>query len=119
MLRRVTYYINDHESYRKILLAEGVSESAADDILSGLPEPFTCLYTLESSGGRFPDRYELKDIDGNKMNMNDLNGYQRGVVLVNAQRHFAGNKTNMYGIMAVMEVNIWPDAEDADRKSLG
>ena len=100
-MRRVTYYINDHE-YMKKDWADKVDD--IESILSGLPAPFACIYTLSGDeDSAFFDHYELKDVLGNKMDINSLNGYQRGVILCNAQRHYAGCDTDMFGIMCFKE----------------
>lgn len=98
--RRVTYHINDHESLRMMYAgAEGL-----EGILESLPPPFICTYTLiGDSGNMYPDRYELRDEEGNKININSLNGYQKGVVLDNAKRHYSGMNDDMYGIMSYTE----------------
>lgn len=102
-MRKVTYYINDHEYMRR----QWAGVENLETILSGLPEPFACVYTLIGQDGqRFYEQFRLTDVMGRPMNINDLNGYQRGVVLVAAQRHFEGLDSDMFGIMDFEEETI-------------
>lgn len=80
-MRKVTYTIDDLEYFRELYKgAENLEE-----ILSAIT-PFRCEYTL--IGEDYERKYLLLDPDGNKLNINDLNGYQKGVVLCDCQRHF-------------------------------
>lgn len=54
-------------------------------------ESFRVIYTLYGEGKNV-DRYDLTDYDGNKIHMNDLNGYEKGVVLNDCYAYFTGGK---------------------------
>ena len=68
-----------------------MSELQFNDIF-GNEEPFKCIYVLYGEKKECPDRYELTDLNGNKININDLNGYQKGVVLNDCWAYFTGGK---------------------------
>ena len=62
---------------------------------------------IDENNGNSYDRFELTDFEGNKININDLNGYQRGVVLESCVRHFTGKEpddNNGYMFESVEEV---------------
>ena len=87
-MREVTYYINDHEFMRELYK----DAPNLDSIMSGLSDPFVCVYTLKGLiVPGYPTTeysfYELKDVVGRKIDMDDLNGYQRGIILRDCQRH--------------------------------
>lgn len=103
-MREVTYYINDHEYMRELYKEAG----NLDDIMSGLPDPFVCVYTLKAvvtSGQPVMGHnyYDLTDIMGRKINMEDLNGYQRGIILCDCQKHFDGKQDNPFGVVKIEE----------------
>ena len=86
-MRKVIFTINDLEWMRKYykLTEEQFSEMFKDQ------ESFKCIYTLYGEG-KIVDRYELTDYDGNKIHMDELNGYQKGVVLNDCYAYFVGGK---------------------------
>lgn len=87
-MRKVTFTINDLEWFRKFYK---MSDAQFKDIFDN-QESFKCTYTLYGEGKKYPDRYELTDFDGNKISINDLNGYQKGVVLNDCCAYFTGGK---------------------------
>lgn len=91
-MRKVSYYIDDVEYLRRSFKEEnpGLTQEEVDRILAGV-NGFKAVYTIIGNV-RQPDRYELVDENGHKMNINDLNGYQRGVVLGDCIAHFTGRK---------------------------
>lgn len=87
-MRKVTFIINDLKWMRKFYK---LSDEQFNDMFKN-QKPFKCIYTLYGEGNKSPDRYELTDYDGNNININDLNGYQRGVVLNDCMAYFTGGK---------------------------
>ena len=63
-MRRVTYLIDDKKGFSK-----NIDEERLETI-----EGFKVYYTLEEKGNDI--HYCLEDMNGNKLNINDLNGYQ-------------------------------------------
>ena len=91
-MRKVTYIIDDLEYFKK--LYEG--ENNLEEILNAI-NPFRCEYTL--IGEEYESEYLSMDAEGNKLNIDDLNGYQKGVVLADCQRHFQGKPLDSGGKM--------------------
>lgn len=89
-MRKVIFKINDQEYFRKEFEKDGCTGKQADGILKGLNN-FKAIYTLYGNGNNV-DRYELTEYDGNKININDLNGYEKGVVLNDCYSYFVGGK---------------------------
>ena len=52
---------------------------------------FKVIFTLYGNG-KTVDRHELTDFNGNKKNINDLNGYEKGVILNDCYAYFEGRK---------------------------
>lgn len=87
-MRKVIFTINDLEWFRKFYK---MSDSQFKDIFAD-QKPFKCIYTLYGEMEKHPDRYELTDFDGNKISIDNLNGYQKGVVLNDCWAYFIGGK---------------------------
>lgn len=74
-------------------------------------EPFKCIYILYGDKKQ-PEKYELTDFDGNKININALNGYQKGVVLNDCYAYFTGGRYHSEtgepcGVVEVKEEILW------------
>ena len=89
-MRKVIFTIDDVEYFKRMLQKQNVTEEAQKDILDNLNQ-FKAIYTLYGEGKNV-DRYTLTDHDVNKVNLNDLNGYQKGVVLNDCMAYFNGGK---------------------------
>ncbi len=89
-MRKVIFKINNKEYFRKELEKDGCTEKQAENILKDIKN-FKAIYTLYGNGEN-ADRYTLTDYDGNKININDLNGYEKGVVLNDCFAYFTGGK---------------------------
>ena len=103
-MRKVTFTINDLEWFRKFYK---MSDAQFKDIFAD-QESFKCIYTLYGEGKKYPSKYELTDFDGNKISINDLNGYQKGVVLNDCWAYFMGKKyysdtKEPYGVVDIKE----------------
>jgi len=88
---KIIYHIDDVAYLRAQIAASDVPEEKLDDLFADL-ETFRAVYTLSAprrAHGTCPDHYTLTDEEGNKININDLNGYQRGCILSACQSHFA------------------------------
>lgn len=90
-MRKVIFKIDDLEYFKKELEKADCKEQV-DGILKEMKD-FKAIYTLYGNGKEV-DRYELTDHDGNKISINDLNGYEKGVVLNDCFAYFTGNKYN-------------------------
>lgn len=89
-MRKVIFKIDDKEYFRRELEKENVPNDIKEEILNSV-KGFKSIYTLYGNKKQV-DRYELTDYDGNKININDLNGYERGVVLNDCYAYFVGRK---------------------------
>ena len=89
-MRKVIFTIDDVEYFKRMLQKQNVTEEAQKDILENINQ-FKVIYTLYGEGKNV-DRYTLTDFDGNKVSLNDLNGYQKGVVLNDCMAYFNGGK---------------------------
>ena len=105
-MRKVIFKIDDKEYFRRELEKDNCIGKQADNILKGLGN-FKAIYTLYGEGNNV-DRYELTDYDGNKININDLNGYEKGVVLNDCYAYFTGgnyhsNASQPCGVEEIVE----------------
>lgn len=89
-MRKVIFKIDDQEFFRKEFEKDVCTGKQADDFLKGVGN-FKAIYTLYGEGKNV-NRYELTEYDGNKININDLNGYEKGVVLNDCYAYFTGGK---------------------------
>lgn len=89
-MRKVIFKIDDKEYFKRDLKRQNCTEEQTEDILKELNN-FKAIYTLYGNKKQV-DRYELTDYDGNKININDLNGYEKGVVLNDCYAYFVGEK---------------------------
>lgn len=54
-------------------------------------ESFRAVYTLYGNGHN-AERYELSDQDGNKIALDSLNGYEKGIIIADCYDYFSGGK---------------------------
>lgn len=106
-MRKVIFKINDQDYFRKEFEKDGCTRKQTDDLLKGVGN-FKAIYTLYGEGKNV-NRYELTDYDENKININDLNGYEKGVVLNDCYAYFTGgkyhcNEDKPCGVVEIIEV---------------
>ena len=89
-MRKVIFKIDDFEFFKKLFKKRNLTEEEQNDILGGITQ-FKAIYTLYGKEKNI-DRYALTDHNGNEINLNDLNGYQKGVVLNDCKEYFNGGK---------------------------
>lgn len=95
--RKVVYTIDDRCYMINELKRENpsLSTKAIADIVDDV-KPFRVTFTLYGNG-RTTKRYELVNSDTNTvMNINDLNGYERGVIINDCYTHFEGRDREGY-----------------------
>lgn len=105
-MRKVIFKIDDQEYFRRQLEKKNCTEEQIKNILKGIGN-FKAIYTLYGDGKNV-DRYTLTNHDGNKININDLNGYEKGVVLNDCYTYFVGGKyysnaENPCGVVEIVE----------------
>ena len=108
-MRKVIFKIDDQEYFRRELEKENCTGKQTENILKGIGI-FKAIYTLYGTGKQV-DRYELTDYKGNKININDLNGYEKGVVLNDCYTYFTGgryfnNADKPSGVVNIIEEEI-------------
>ena len=86
-MRKVIFTIDDLKYFKR---NNNLTDMQAREIF-GDKESFKVIYVLYGNENNV-DRYELTDHNGNKVNLNHLNGYQRGVVLNDCMAYFNGGK---------------------------
>lgn len=108
-MRKVIFKIDDKEYFRRELEKENCTEQQVEDILKNIGN-FKAIYTLYGEGKNV-NRYELTDHNGNRININDLNGYEKGVVLNDCCAYFTGGKYHSdtdkpCGVVEIIEEEI-------------
>lgn len=106
-MKKVTFYIDDLEyMIRDIQSSAEITRESAERICEPLAPSFRARFTLKGDSTT-PESYELYDENGNEMSINDLNGYQRGVVLGDCYRYYEGFKPSFgdepYGVIKIEE----------------
>ena len=106
-MRKVIFTIDDNAYFKKLLNEQNVTEEKQKDILDNLNQ-FKAIYTLYGVG-KTVDIYTLTDFDGNKISLNDLNGYEKGVILNDCYNYFVGgkyhsNSTEPHGVINIQDI---------------
>ena len=100
-MRKVTYHIDDIEYLRE-------KYSVPEEILESIDNGFVAILTFIGEG-MFPDKYIMTNKDGTPININSLNGYQKGCIYNDCYSHFCGmkeysiNKSEPWGVMKIEE----------------
>lgn len=106
-MRKVVFTIDDMAWFKKTY---NLSEEQMKDIF-GDKESFKATYILYGKE-KTPDRYKLVDVNGKKININDLNGYQKGVVLNDCMAYFTGGEYHGRGDEPCGVIKIEETMED-------
>lgn len=107
-MRKITFIIDDMESMKELYKNE-LTAKQFDEIMKD-QKPFKAIFSI--TGDKYPDRYELSDMEGNKLNTNDLNGYQRGCIINDCYSYFENKcgycfQTKMpFGVINIKECNV-------------
>lgn len=107
-MRKITFIIDDMASMKELYRSDLTGEKF-DEIMKD-QKPFRVIFSV--IGDKCPDRYELSDMDGNKLNINDLNGYQKGCIIGDCYSYFE-SKSNYcfqtgkpFGVVDITECEI-------------
>ena len=109
-MRKVTFVIDDIEFFKKEYAGK-LSKKDFMEIFKNT-NSFQAIYTLiGKENSKTPDRYELTDLDGNKMQLNELNDYQKCVVLADCWTYYTGEHyfsgtQKPYGVIKITEEKI-------------
>lgn len=88
-MRKITFKIDDEEFFKQEY-KDYLTEEQWKEFFKGT-NPFKAIYVL-MGGEKCPNKYELTDFDGNNLNLNNLNSYQKGVILNDCMVYFTGGK---------------------------
>lgn len=105
-MRKVTFYIDDLEYFRK---AYNLTDEQMKNIFPD-KDSFKIIYTVFGEG-RYIDRSILTDYNGQKIDRNTLNGFQRGIILNDCLAYFEGgryanNANEPCGVVRIVEENV-------------
>jgi energy-converting hydrogenase A subunit M len=106
-MRKVIFCIDDLKYLDNLMIAENIDQEERKNILMGL-DSFKAIYTLYGTNNS-PDRYTLTDVDGKKILLCNLNGYQKGVILNDCMSYFCGgsyheNGEGPFGVVNIQEL---------------
>lgn len=107
-MRKVTFIIDDLESMKE-LYWNNLTAKKFDEIMKD-QKPFKATFSV--IGNKYPDRYELIDTKGNKLTINDLNGYQRGCIINDCYSYFEGKNNycfqteKPFGVIKIQESEV-------------
>lgn len=101
--RKVTFTIDDLQCLRNEWKKNKLTDKEIDEIFAmGTLSEFKCTFTLYGRGIT-EDRYELFNVNGEKMNVNDLNSYQNGCIISECDAYFEGRNDKPYGVVDIKE----------------
>lgn len=105
-MRKVVFTIDDLEYFKRKF---NFTDKQMDDFF-GETESFMAIYTLTGEG-KHPDKYELTDYNGNKIPLEALNGYQKGVILNGCMEYFVNGKSlksqpEPHGVIKIDEMEV-------------
>lgn len=105
-MRKVTFMIDDLEYFERKF---NFTNKQMDDFF-GDSESFMAIYTLTGEGKQ-SDKYELTDYNGNKIPLEALNGYQKGVILNECMEYFISGKSlktqsEPHGVIKIDEMEV-------------
>lgn len=100
-MRSIKYKIRDKEYFRDCFAKSGASQKEAENILIDLPDT-NIDYTLFGEAGSGTYGYELTTPEGEQLNIDDMNGYVRCVVLRECIRHFETGFGDIHGTFEIL-----------------
>lgn len=106
-MRKVTFIIDDKQYFRNDLKCQNpqLTENQIDYIVSDIIS-FKAVLTLYGEGKSI-NRYELTDENENQMKINDLNGYQKGVIINECYAYFEGNNSEQpCGVIKIIDEEV-------------
>lgn len=99
--RKVTFTIDDLQYLRNECKKNNLTDKEIDSLFNELSK-FTCAFILYGRKTS-EDRYELFNVNGEKMNVNDLNSYQNGCIISECHEYFEGRNDKPYGVVDIKE----------------
>ena len=103
--RKVTFIIDDLQCLRNEVRRENnLTDKEIDSLFNKLSE-FKCTFILYGRKTS-EDRYELFNVNGEKMSVNDLNPYQKSCIINECHAYFEGRNDKPYGVIDIQEEAI-------------
>lgn len=102
--RKVTFTIDDLQYLRNECKKNNLTDKEIDSLFNELSK-FKCAFILYGRKTS-EDRYELFNVNGEKMNVNDLNPYQKGCIISECDAYFEGRNDKPYGVVDIKEEDI-------------
>ena len=109
-MRKVTFKIDDVKFFRKSFKKQipTLTEYQIDELVSDMKPSFKVTFILYGEGKSI-DRYELINSDGKQMNINDLNGYQKGCIINDCyayfeEREYYANADSPCGVIEIIDI---------------
>lgn len=100
--RKVTFIIDDLQCLRNEVRREkNLTDKEIDSLFNELSE-FKCTFILYGRNTT-EDRYELLNVNGEKINVNDLNPYQNGCIISECHAYFEGRNDKPFGVVDIKE----------------
>lgn len=88
-MRKVVFTINDLEFY-KSRFESSIVDGIFNDLFK-VDGATKLILTLFGNGNNI-EKYKLTDFAGNKVNINSLNGYEKGVIINDCYAYFEGRR---------------------------
>lgn len=108
-MRKVIFKIDDVKFFIKSLKKQNpaLTENQINELVSDMSPSFKATFILYGEGKSI-DRYELIDSDGKQININDLNGYQKGCIINDCYAYFEGreyfdNTSSPCGVIEIID----------------
>ena len=105
-MRKVTYHIDDIEYLRE-------KYSVPEEIIESIDNGFVAILTFIGEG-MFPDKYIMTNKDGTPININSLNGYQKGCIYNDLGFDIGLEDVN--GVLASIDKKLEPVVENKLRQ---
>ena len=103
--RKVTFAIDDLQCLRNEVRRENnLTDKEIDSLFNELYE-FKCTFILYGHKTS-EDRYELFNVNEEKLNVNDLNPYQKSCIINECHAYFEGRNDKPYGVIDIQEEAI-------------
>lgn len=105
-MRKVVFKIDDIAYFKKMY---GFTDELMQEIFT--KPSFRAIYTLYGNGKDIR-RYALTDYDGNKISLDTLNGYVRGIIINDCMAYFEGRKyfndnaAEPFGVVSIEDTEI-------------
>lgn len=104
--RIIRYRINDKQYFIDLFRRDKWSEEKITTEMSGkkyLNATLTLYGYERENGSKFFDHYELTDENGQKIDINDLNGYEHDEVLSDCFWHFNGSQADIRAAVEIIK----------------